>query len=271
MQNIVSFIGLFCKRDLSLYRSYGPKPPHRKRDWKSWCGCRFVRLALNMEHLLNMEYLFCTFSHCPFYTPHGDFLIIAQFRSIVREFRLDTTCIRMYMYMYVYVNIHVQLFSPSIGSIEFKSKFMFFELAQREGWFIYWSFWFLSRSLSSVYMPFFVLYRLYWFERQRICSFRKRQEWFYFSLLALQSALLRAHKTQSSAEKKQLKHFDFFFDFHLFFEKRLFSHTAELCFVQIWRCQAREKIFCLSTFHAGLFWVCIWLLCVYVRRFFVCT
>ena len=92
-----------------------------------------MRLALNMEHLLNMEYLFCTLSHCPFYTPHGDFLIIAQFRSIVRVFRLDTTCIRMYMYMYVYVNIHVQLFSPSIGSIEFKSKFMFFELAQREG------------------------------------------------------------------------------------------------------------------------------------------
>ena len=28
LQNIVSCIGLFCKRDLQIYRSYWPKPPH---------------------------------------------------------------------------------------------------------------------------------------------------------------------------------------------------------------------------------------------------
>jgi len=90
-----------------------------------------------MQHLLNMEYFFCIFSHCSFHTPHGDFLIIAQFRSIVCVFRLDTICICMYMYMYMYVymyvNIYIQFFSASTGSIEFKSKFMFFELTQREG------------------------------------------------------------------------------------------------------------------------------------------
>ena len=42
LQNIVSFIGLFCKRDLWFNRSYSPKPP-RSVYWEDVCESHYAR------------------------------------------------------------------------------------------------------------------------------------------------------------------------------------------------------------------------------------
>jgi len=62
LQNILSFTGLFCKRDLSFNRSYYPKPPHT--EVVNRLSCEIGETTLQIQYarlysLLHLEVIFC--------------------------------------------------------------------------------------------------------------------------------------------------------------------------------------------------------------------